>query len=111
LSVHCAYGPGHDTDLSFSRRASAAYAAAAVEASAANGGTVEFRGAPAYLWEEQFPQGSLEFNYRYFRGQLGCWFISGESFDDTLYRLAYHPLELAEAIAAAISSELLSHCE
>jgi hypothetical protein len=111
LNVHCAYGPGHDTDVTFARLASATDAAAAVAPFAEIGGAIEFRDAPAYAWEAQFPQGSLEFNYRYFGGQLDCWFISGQSFDDTSYRLAYHPVELSEAIAESIAGELLARCE
>ncbi len=93
------------------RKASDIDAAAAVEEFSENGGEIELFGSPAYLWERQFPSGSLEFNYRYLKAQLGCWFIAAQSFDDTGFRYAYHPLAMSAVVADAFTEELLARCE
>ena len=111
ITIDCDYGPGHDSMLSFNRLANEADAAESVAEYDERGGAIDFAGTPAYLWEAQFPTGGLEFNYRYLRAQFGCWFISAESFDDTLYRLAFHPVELTEAVVSAVSGELLARCD
>lgn len=110
-TVYCVWGPGHDSKLSLRRMANAAAAAEAVAAAATEGEEIDFFESPAYLWEKQFPSGSLDFNYRYLRAQIGCWFVAAQSFDDTSYRLAYHPLAMSSLVAEAFGEELSRRCK
>ena len=96
--LECVFAAGHAMSVRIEQYDSPGAALTAFEAELQGKPVQKFHAHPSAEWEEPFPSGELQGSNRAFLWQMERWTIRVNSSDDTAYRIAPDPREVAEII-------------
>ena len=96
--LECVFAAGHAMSVRLERYDSPGAALTAFETEIQGKPVQEFHAHPSAEWEEPFSSGELQGSNRAFLWQMDRWTVRVNSSDDTAYRIAPDPREVAETV-------------